>query len=628
MSEDLELKTSDNSNEISDKKKWRFKDHWKPIVIWSSIILVFIIGYILVAGIGAPEFKKTGDVKYPAVEGGFKDPAGAINWYFNVVLIDNFLGVPAILLGVLSFVGYMVLKRGFVDSFIGAIKTSIGVLLLSIGSSALSGIVSPIFSLISKLKTGVLTLDPYIGWSSGYDFLGTFAKNSYVSWVSYALLIGFVFNIIMVALKRWTNCHAVMTTGHIMFQQSAVVVPFIYILFFNNTALNSSGQVTAGAAAATIIFSGIFVGTYWSVGTTLTIKPTNEITENANFAIGHQQMLGVSIAYRLGRFFKFTKKGQEIESAEHRKLSKKFRIFEDNVFVQSILMVVLFLVLFIVLVSTNNLKGDTWEKSWWVSSTGNIGTFWVVQVIMGSLAVVASILAIVTGVRMFVTELQQSFQGISEKVIPGSVVAVDIAAVYGFSPNSVTYGFISGTIGQFLAVGITIGLSFIPGANNHITIVVPLFITLFFNSGAVGVYANVKGGWKAAIILPFLLGFLEILVISFALASIIHKAIDQGVASGSILQYVKDGKVITPSPVATGYNGMIDWNLLFGFPLIFAAMNPIVAYVIMPLEVVIMLIAVQYADSGLTDKVPPLKKMLPINKIFASKNKNVEPVMV
>ena len=111
---------------------------------------------------------------------------------------------------------------------------------------------------------------------------------------------------------------------------------------------------------------------------------------------------------------------------------------------------------------------------------------------MGALLVVASILALSAGVRMFVTELQQAFQGISEKVIPGSVVAVDIAAVYGFSPNAVTYGFLSGVIGQFIAVGITLGLSQIPGSPN--VVVVPLFITLFFNSGAIGVYANVKGG--------------------------------------------------------------------------------------------------------------------------------------
>lgn len=615
---------NENLKEIKEKKKWSFRNHWKSITIWTSVVIVLIIGYLIVAGAGAPAFQKNANVKYPEVGANFSDSANALSWYFNVVIIDNFLGVPAILLGVLSFIGYLVLKRGFVDSLIGAIKTAIGVLLLSIGSTALSGVVSPIFKGISQsMKVNVVSLDPYIGWSSGLNFLENFTSNSYVSWVSYSLLIGFAFNLLMVGLKRWTNCHAVMTTGHIMFQQSAVVVPFIYILFFRTFPLVNGENVDASATAGTIIFSGIFLGTYWSVGTTATIKPTNIITENANFAIGHQQMLGVSLAYRLGKFFKFTKKNEEIVSAENRKMSKKFRIFEDNVFVQSLLITILFLVLAIILQTTGsktyNEKGELVNDTtftgivaangtWW--SVGTIGTFWVVQVLMGALLTVASLLAIITGVRMFVTELQQSFQGISEKVIPGSVVAVDIAAVYGFSPNAVTYGFLAGTIGQYIGVGITIGLSQIPGMQNVSVIVVPLFITLFFNSGALGVYANIKGGWKAAVVLPLLIGFVEIIVISFALGQVNNALVNAVGIADSV------------SPISSGYNGMVDWNLFFGFPLIFAAMAPIAAYVIMPLEIVIMLVFVQFIDTNL-----PHKTIAPLKKAFTLKReKNVKVI--
>lgn len=608
--------------ENKEKRRWSFKDHWKSITTWTVIVVGIIIGYIIVAGVGAPEFKKNANVTYPEVLPNFADPANAISWYFNVVIIDNFLGVPAILLGILSFVGYMVLKRGFVDSFVGAIKTAIGVLILSIGSTALTGVVSPIFTGITKsLNVSVVSLDPYIGWSSGINFLDSFTKNSYVSWVSYSLLIGFAFNLFMVGMKHWTNCHAVMTTGHIMFQQSAVVVPFVYILFFRMfPLLNGGNDVDAGAAAGTIIFSGVLLGTYWSVGTTATIKPTNIITENANFAIGHQQMIGVSLAYRLGRFFKFTKKGKEVVSAESRKMSKKFRIFEDNVFVQSLLIAILFLVLAIILQTTGLKQYDTNGKliadytftgivasnsTWW--SVGTLGSFWIVQVFMGAFLAVAALITIITGVRMFVTELQQSFQGISEKVIPGSVVAVDIAAVYGFSPNAVTYGFLAGTVGQYIGVGITIGLSQIPGMENVSVVVVPLFITLFFNSGAVGVYANVNGGWKAAIVLPFIIGFIEIIIISFALGQMNNALLDA------------PGILNAASPVSSGYNGMIDWNLFFGFPLIFASMNPIAAYIIMPIEVLVMLVAVQFVDTDL-----PHASIAPLKKIFSfQKNREV-----
>ncbi len=61
----------------------------------------------------------------------------------------------------------------------------------------------------------------------------------------------------------------------------------------------------------------------------------------------------------------------------------------------------------------------------WKVGGGN--AFWVVQLILGSFQLVASIIAIQTGVRMFVSELQQSFQGISDKLVPGALVAVDVA---------------------------------------------------------------------------------------------------------------------------------------------------------------------------------------------------------
>lgn len=93
---------------------------------------------------------------------------------------------------------------------------------------------------------------------------------------------------------------------------------------------------------------------------------------------------------------------------------------------------------------------------------------------------------------MFVAELQQAFQGISERIIPGAVLAVDIAATYAFAPNALILGFVSGTIAQFAGVGVVVLIShFFP---TILTITVPLFITLFFSAGALGVFANATGG--------------------------------------------------------------------------------------------------------------------------------------
>ncbi len=67
------------------------------------------------------------------------------------------------------------------------------------------------------------------------------------------------------------------------------------------------------------------------------------------------------------------------------------------------------------------------------------------------------------GVRTFVTELTASFQGIADRLLPGSVPGVDCAVIFGFgSANAVPLGFLAGFLGQISAIAALI-LPFISG---------------------------------------------------------------------------------------------------------------------------------------------------------------------
>ena len=67
----------------------------------------------------------------------------------------------------------------------------------------------------------------------------------------------------------------------------------------------------------------------------------------------------------------------------------------------------------------------------------NASFFFYVLTTSFNFAVFLAILQL--GVRTFVTELTQSFQGISQAFLPGSVPGVDCAVTYGFgAPNAVT----------------------------------------------------------------------------------------------------------------------------------------------------------------------------------------------
>ncbi|MBN3534831.1 PTS ascorbate transporter subunit IIC [Mycoplasma procyoni] len=579
-------------NEIKKSKKT------KTLIGWSIFALINIVIILITLLVKAAI--PTGKASAWSGEA-WRD---AFFFLLNKVYLDNFFKQPALLLGSLTLLGYLVIGRGIRESIIGSLKTIIGYLLLTIGSGTLVGLARPVFNEIKGLGgTGVVPLDPYFALSSANDFFSSGAKesifsNSYVSLISFAFLAGFVVNIIMVALKKFTNTNSLMITGHVMLQQAAVVTTILYIILFHDLRA-FDGTITAGEQAGVVIMSGLLLGTYWAAGSTATVRGTNAVTQNAGFAIGHQQMLAIATTYKLGRFF-----GKKEDSAENKKLPSYLKIFEDNIFTQTIIILFLFAILFLILIIA---KPGTLNNDWisfgkdlaiWNSTLG--GANFVLNIVAGSLKIVAALIAIMTGVRMFITELQQSFHGISEKVIPGAVVAVDVAAVYGFSINSVTFGFLSGVIGQFIGVGLIIAISLIPG-QKVVFVTVPLFITLFFNSGSLGVYANASGGWKATLFLPGIIGFLEILIVSFATKAISNSVVALG-----------------KSPVDTGFIGMADWNLFFGSLMWISSYHYIVAWILVSLAIIGFVFMGQIVDNGSQTKKTFLQKILKLNPVLVS----------
>ncbi|MDW2911205.1 PTS ascorbate transporter subunit IIC [Mesomycoplasma ovipneumoniae] len=530
----------------------------------------------------------------------------ALVFLVRVVYLDNYLRQNALLLGSLVFVGYLVLGRGGRDAFLGALKTAIGIFLLTIGSGALVGLARPVFDAIGDIKSGgVVPLDPYLGWTSAENFLQTgFGQaNNFLTLASFTFIAAFIVNILMVLAKRFTNTNSIVITGHIMLQQSTVVTALLYVILFRSIPLLDDGAISAGSQVGLVLISGLFLGIYWATSSVATLKITNLVTQNAGFAVGHQQMLTLFTSYKMGRFF-----GNKEHSAENRKLPESLKIFEDNIFTQTIIILLLFAVLFAIIIGYHGIENTLNSTySGFAGQAAKIGAAWngtysganfVFIIFGGVLRIIAALIALMTGVRMFVTELQQSFHGISEKVIPGAVVAIDIAATYGFSINAVTYGFLGGVFGQFLAVFIAVGLAAIPG-NNYSLVAIPLFITLFFNSGAMGVYANASGGWKAAFIVPAIIGFFEIIVISFGL-KLVQNIVDVGIPQGQ-------------NPVTTGFLGMGDWNLFFGLSLIIGQFHYVLGWITVFVGIIGLILLAQGVDSTKQTKKTWLQKLLKVN---------------
>ncbi|SFD08323.1 PTS ascorbate transporter subunit IIC [Clostridium uliginosum] len=399
--------------------------------------------------------------------------------FFQVNILTN----PAFFIGFIVLIGYLLLKRPIYEAIAGFIKAIVGYLILNVAAGGLVSNFRPILAgLKDRFNLTAAVIDPYFGQTAAQSAIENIGRS--FSLMMMVLLIAFIFNIVLVLFRKQTKIRTVFITGHIMVQQSSTA---LWIVLFCFPEIIDTQAV---------IMLGLLLGTYWAVSSNLTVEATQELTEGGGFAIGHQQMFGVWLTDKIAG-----KIGNKEKSIEHLKLPGFLSIFNDNVVATGILMMFFFGIIMGIL------GPDLLQQ---IDKTFNPDRNFMFYIMEKSLnfAVYLSILQL--GVKMFVSELTESFQGISDKILPGSMPAVDCAAVYGFGhANAVTIGFLFGALGQFISI---IGLVVFKSP----VLIITGFVPVFFDNATFAVFANKKGGLKAAIIIPFVSGIIQVLGGAFA----------------------------------------------------------------------------------------------------------------
>ena len=387
-------------------------------------------------------------------------------------LFDNYINPifsqPSLLLGFVTLIGLLALRKPFAEVVSGTVKTMIGVLLLTTGSGLMTSIFRPIiFALSERFSITGVIIDPYATLAAVTDALG-----EKLGWVGLTMMLGFFVNLILVALNRITHLRALFLTGHVMFLQSALITWIVYY-FFQLDFLWTVG------------ISGVLIGIYWSVGAELNAKPTEIISGGAGFTVAHQQHLMNWLSWKIGPLL-----GKSEESINSITFPAWLEDLKDTTVSVPLVMSLFFTPLLLMLgpERVRELSGST---------------AWLLYIPIVALSFGAFMVIINLGVGMFVKELSESFKGISQKLLPNAVIGVDGMAVAPYSPNAVVAGFLVCALGQI--TGIVMLIIF-----NSPILIIPGFIPVFFDAAITAVFADTFGGWKALVVISFFVGLIHI----------------------------------------------------------------------------------------------------------------------
>ena len=373
-------------------------------------------------------------------------------------LVYDLLGTSSILVGFIAMFGLILQKKSWDKVAVGTIKTIVGFVIFSAGSSLATSSLNSFQTLFTKAFNleGVLPLA---------EAVTALAQNKFGSIVALIMVAGFIANLIV---ARFTPLKYIFLTG----QHNLYLAALLTVIFKAN-------GVSDGL---TIFLGAIILGVSAALFPAIAQKGMRKITGEDELAMGHY----VTIAYAISSFIG-SKVGNPEDSTEKLKLPSWLMIFKDYI-VSVTLSVAVFYYISAFIAGKENVE----------ALSG--GVSWILFPFLQSLSFAASLFIIITGVRMVLGEIVSAFVGISEKLIPNAKPALDCPVVFQYAPTATVLGFLSAYIGGLICIPIFVLLK--------TPVIIPVAVPYFFIGATAGVFGNASGGWKGAIVGGFITGIL------------------------------------------------------------------------------------------------------------------------
>lgn len=402
----------------------------------------------------------------------------AWNWF-----LSNIFTKPAWFLALMVFIGCLLIRKPIYECFASFIKALVGYMIFNVASGGMVATFRPILlALNERFNLSAAVIDPYFGVAALQNTITVDTGRS-MSLATMGMIIGFAINILMCLFSKQTKIRTLMVGGHVMNMGSWVFTAIVSLM---------CPQLSDGMI---ILMVGLLNGLYWAVGSNLTLEPTQELTDGADMAVGHAQMFGIAIMDKVSEAIgnRDLKKGKKIKKVDEMELPGFLSIFNDTTVAASIVMTFFFGILILII-------GKDYMETVDTAMSGA----WGIYIIEKCLTFVVYMNILMLGLKMFVGELTEAFNGISQKLLRGAVPAVDCAATFGFSDGSIiTLSFLFGALGSFITIILSVLL-------NSPVLAIVGFIPMFFDNATLGNFAHNKGGIKALVTVTLITGVIHV----------------------------------------------------------------------------------------------------------------------
>lgn len=372
-------------------------------------------------------------------------------------IINNILTQAAIIIGLIALLGLALQKKPAGQIVSGTMKTILGFMVLSAGSTVMQGALSYFGAIFNQvfglngLESVVASIEAINGQAMGELGLG--------AEIAISLAGIFIVNII---LARITPFKYIFLTGQALLWESTLCVVFAWFCGLRGIPL--------------ILISSLVGGAFATLMPAIAQPIVRKITGSDDIALGHFCTIGYMFSALIAKLV-----GDDSKSCEDLKLPKSLEFLQDTYLSIMVVMIPFYLIVAAIAgpEASAEFAGDT---------------NYMVYAFLQAMQFVVGLYVLLAGVRLLLAEIVPAFQGISQKVVPNAKPALDCPVLFPYAPNSVIMGFIFTTIGSLIGMFIT----GIPALG--VPLVIPGVMSNFFAGGTAGIFANKVGGRRGVII--------------------------------------------------------------------------------------------------------------------------------